>query len=113
METAFSPLEDVLLGFLLLRGRTPAVVAAAAGLPIACIEQRGQHLGLLCPPVPTDVTLATYSAVFAWAGERGLASARDGMDLGAVNRKRVQLGLPPFEIAARHRVQAHGLRQVN
>ncbi len=42
--------------------------------------------------------VVTYATALKWAGERGLAS-RDTMELDVVNRKREQLGLPPFRIA--------------
>lgn len=55
------------------------------------------------PPVPRplqpDHVTVAYSTAFAWAGERGLASTRGGMDIEAVNRKRRELGLPPFVIS--------------
>ena len=49
-------------------------------------------------PAPEGVLCVTYATALAWAGQRGLAPVRDGMDLDQVNRKRVALGLPPFRI---------------
>jgi hypothetical protein len=41
---------------------------------------------------------ANYATVFAWAGQRGLATTREGFELDRVNAKRIELGLAPFRI---------------
>lgn len=58
------------------------------------------------PPVGRNQASAapervTYATAFAWAGQRGLAHVRNGMDLGRVNLKRAELGLPAFELSGR------------
>jgi hypothetical protein len=49
---------------------------------------------------PNSVMTVTKPQARAWAAERGLCNGVDGvLDLAAVNAKRVQLGMPKFEIA--------------
>jgi hypothetical protein len=49
---------------------------------------------------PNGVMTVTKPQARAWAAERGLCNGVDGvLDLAAVNAKRVQLGMPKFEIA--------------
>lgn len=47
---------------------------------------------------PNGFETVTFSTAYAWAGQRGLATHREGMDLARVNEKRLDLGLRPFAI---------------
>ena len=81
------------------------IVADAAPVPRSGPLPEGERVATPANRVLDAVLLAehsgtvqaSYATVLRWAGERGLAPAREGMDLDAVNRKRAALGLLPFE----------------
>ena len=75
----------------------PAARSAVAGLSAAQLAQLAQLAGRTTPhPWPVMATLET---IINWAGARGIAVI--GKDLAAVNKKRRDLQLPPFEIETR------------
>ena len=80
----------------------PALRGPAPGAPMrSAAEVMVEALKAEARPCPGDPVPASYASVLRWAGERGLGSERDGFDLVRVNRKRVELGLPPFELAVK------------
>lgn len=75
----------------------PALLQAPAAAPT-------EAQGVPAPrPTSTEPLQADYGTIMAWAGQRGLASVRDGMDIDKVNAKRRELGLAPFVMRGRAR----------
>jgi hypothetical protein len=84
-------------------GPVAALQAALQDLPgayvtVAAIKAWFKDTGHDDQAKPAPVQRATRETILAWAGQRGLASVRDGMDLDRVNAKRVELGQLPFEV---------------
>lgn len=83
----------------------------AAPVPAVPVAQSAPLAAAPVPPAPAPTPAigpfgmdehgferVPYATAYAWAGQRGLASVTHGMELAAVNRKRQELGLPPFRI---------------
>lgn len=83
------------------KGSPRELQAGLLVLPGAYISVAEVKTRLSLAPSAT-VERASYNTAFAWAAGRGLATARDGMELDRVNRKRRELGLLPFEIVPSH-----------
>ena len=60
------------------------------------------------PADPGTPIFADQATIRGWAGQRGLATAHDPLDLAVINRKRIEFGLPPFALHGAARTASPG-----